>query len=101
VEWHLREKWKELLYADEELDQSRRTRDPVRPPEPSASARRKKLTHQNSNGVRVQTFSSLIANLATLCRNTCHLSADAYQTPVRIDTDMTALQRRAFELLDL
>jgi hypothetical protein len=49
----------------------------------------------------VQTFSSLIANLATLCRNTCHLSADAYQTPVRIDTDMTALQRRAFELLEL
>jgi len=101
VEWHLREGWKELLYADGELDESRWTRDPVRPPEPSASARQKKLTHRNSNGVRVQTFSSLIASLATLCRNTCHLSADAYQTPVYIDTDMTHLQRRAFELLDL
>jgi len=29
------------------------------------------------------------------------VSEDTYQTPVRIDTDMTALQRRAFELLEL
>lgn len=101
AEWHLRQKWKELLYADEDLETSRWTRDPVLPPEPSSSAKRKKITHRTSNGFRVQTFSSLIDNLATLCRNTCSLPEDNYQTPIQIETDATDLQRRAFQLLGL
>ena len=35
------EAWRPLLFADEELAEWTRTRDPVAPADPSASARRK------------------------------------------------------------
>lgn len=99
VDWHLRQKCKELLYADEELEETRWTRDPVLPAQPSSSTKEKKITHHNADGLPVQTFSSLIASLATLCRNTCYLAGDQYETPVQIDTEPTQLQQRVFELL--
>ena len=44
VEWHMREAWRPLLFADDELAAEARTRDPVAPAEPSASAKLKKAT---------------------------------------------------------
>jgi hypothetical protein len=37
VEWHVREAWRELMFADTE-QQAKATRDPVAPAERSASA---------------------------------------------------------------
>ena len=38
VEWHICEAWRPLLFADEELAERTRMRDPVAPVEPSSSA---------------------------------------------------------------
>ncbi len=66
VEWHMRSALAELLYADEELEPSRATRDPVLPPQTSPSAAAKKSTHLTASGLPAQSFASLLVNLATL-----------------------------------
>ena len=101
VEWHLREAWAQLLYADEELAQDRRRRDPVLPPVPSASARLKKATHVTDDGLRVQSFGTLLRTLATLARSTCRMKDDADGPSFTRDTDPTPLQQRAMELVEL
>ena len=64
------------IYADEELDQVRQTRDPVAPAKPAASARRKKNTHRTADGLQGQPFSSLLEHLGTLTVNTCCMAGD-------------------------
>jgi transposase len=101
VEWHLRAAWAELLYADEELAARRATRDPVLPPETSPAAVTKKATHVTTTGLPVQSFASLLTDLATLARNTCTMRDDAEGTSFVRHTEPTPLQRRAMQLLDL
>ncbi len=125
VEWHLQNTWKELLFADEELDKTRDTRDAVLPPEPSASVLEKKHSHKTKDGLPVQSFASLLGALGTLTRNTCVMrlkndSADdkSQKTSVAAKTepnkkgkteepkftvisDATPLQERALKLLGL
>ena len=84
VEWHLRERWQELLFADEELEQARDTRAPVLPPAPSASVLAKKNTLQTATGLPVQSFGSLLEDLGTLTENTCVLRlTDSPDGPAR------------------
>src|SRR4051794_30933423 len=75
VEWHLRRAWEPLLFEDEESAEDRRRRDPVAPARASAAARQKKKTHATSGGLPVQSFRTLLAHLATQCRNTCVVSS--------------------------
>jgi transposase len=42
VEWHMRKALAPLLFDDEELDENRKKRDPVKPAKPSDSAKRKR-----------------------------------------------------------
>ena len=42
VEWHMRQALAPLLFQDEELDEHRRERDPVKPAQPSQLIKRKK-----------------------------------------------------------
>ena len=100
VEWHMRQRLAELLYVDEEIPATRSTRDPVLPAQPSAEAKAKKQTHQNAQGLPVQSFRSLLAELATQSQNVCCMAGDQKQGPTATMLAMpTALQRRAFELL--
>lgn len=100
VEWHMRQKLSELLYADEELPANRSTRDPVLPARPSDSAKEKKYIHRNGQGLPVQSFRSLLEELATQCRNVCRMVGDDDRGPTATMLTMpTALQRRAFKLL--
>ena len=101
VQWHLREAWAELLYADEELEQDRKTRDAVLPPRPSASALAKKATHESQQGLRVQSFGTVLRALGTLARNTCRMTDDPQGPSFVRDTEPTPLQRRAMELVNL
>ena len=51
VEWHMREAWRELMFAD--TDQAARTlRDPVAPARRSASAQRKAKSKRIDDAVR-------------------------------------------------
>jgi transposase len=108
VEWHLRKALAPLLFDDEELDEARRGRDPVKPAQPSASAQRKKQTRETADGLPVQSFRTLLAELGTRCRNTCRMkSALPDGRPDRTSptfdclTEPTALQARALELVEM
>lgn len=101
VEWHMRQALAGLLYADEELERARPTRDPVLPPQASPSAAAKKATHATASGLPAQSFASLLADLATLSRNRCAMRDDPEGASFTRDTEPTPLQRRAMELLGL
>ena len=100
VEWHLIEAWHPLLFADED-QAAKATRDPVAPATRSAAALQKLRTHSRSDGEPVHSLRTLIAELATLVRNTCR-TPGALEHPATFDilTTPTPLQRRAFELID-
>jgi transposase len=99
VEWHMRQVLAPLLFADEELDSNRRRRDPVAPPEPSASVQRKKSEHTTPDGFPVHSFDTLLEILGTRCRNTCRIHQDAGDATFQQFTELTPLQARAFKLL--
>ena len=101
VEWHMRKALAPLLFDDEQLDQDRKTRDPVAPAQPSASAKRKKTTRVTSDGLPIHSFDTLMAELGTRCRNRCRIKSDPDSVPFHHLTEPTPLQQRAFELLQL
>ena len=101
VEWALREAWKPLLFADEELSYDRQHRDPVAPADPSESAKRKKRTQQNDQGRTVHDFRSLLTHLSTRCSNLCEI--DTPDGPMTFEQLTVAddLQAEALRLLGL
>ena len=101
VEWHLRRVWAPLLFEDEELPQQRQRRDPVLPPSSSESAQAKKLTHQTADGLPVQSFATLLSDLASRARMTYSLKADKSSPTFQQVPPPTPLQAKAYELLNL
>jgi transposase len=101
VEWHMRRALAPLLFDDEELPEMRKTRHAVRPAKASLSARKKKTTRLTPEGLVVQSFSTLLAELATRCRHRVRVGADPAQPSFSQVTDPTPLQARAFQLLRL
>jgi transposase len=99
VEWHLRKAWASLLFDDEELDQLRYTRDPVAPAKPSPSAQRKKILRRTPEGWPIHSFDTLLAELATQCRNRCRLKGDDDAPSFLLTTEPTKHQKRAFDLI--
>jgi len=100
VEWHMREAWRPLLFADEDLE-AKRTRDPVAPAKRSARAEEKALTHRLPDGSLAHSFRTLLEHLATIVRNTCRTpGAKPTASTFQIVTTPSASQRRALELLD-
>jgi len=101
VEWHMRRVLAPLLFDDEQLDQDRKTRDPVAAAKPSASAKKKKALRVTTEGLPIHSFETLLAELATRCRNRCRIKSDPNSTTVSHLTQPTPLQQRAFDLLQL
>jgi len=100
VEWHLRRAWAPLLFEDEERHEARGRRDPVLAAQPSASAQVKKHSHQTADGLPVQSFQSLMAELASRARVTYELkSADAAAAAFTQLPPPTPLQARAYKLI--
>jgi len=99
VEWHMREAWAPLMFAD--TDQAAKaTRDPVAPAERSQAALDKVARHRLADGTPAHSFSTLMAELATIVRNTCRTPNAGVQAPTfDIVTTPSALQRRALELI--
>ncbi|MCY2950716.1 MAG: hypothetical protein NTU53_01915 [Planctomycetota bacterium] len=88
-----------LLYADEEMERLRRTRDPVLPAEASESVKVKKAEHRTQDGLMVQKYSSLLDSLNTLSRNTCRMKDEPDGPSFVVETEANDLQQRVFELL--
>jgi transposase len=99
VEWHMREAWRELLFAD--TDQAAKTtRDPVAPAKRSAAAERKASTRKLEDGTPAHSFTTLMDELSTIVRNTCRAPEAAGDAGTfHITTEPNAKQRHAFELL--
>jgi len=100
VEWHLREAWRELMFAD--TDQAAKAvRDPVAPAKRSKAAQAKVARQTLEDGTPVHSFSTLMAELATIVRNTCRTPDAAPQAPTfDIVTTPSVKQRRALELIE-
>jgi transposase len=101
VEWHLRQAWAPLLFADEELATDRVERDPVKPAEPSAAAEAKKKTRRNADGQEVHSLRTLLAELAARCRNTCTITSESTPSSFTQLTDASPIQAEALRLLDV
>ena len=101
VEWHLRQAWAPLLFADEALETDRQTRDPVAPATPSPAVRRKKAERQTPEGLPLHSFDTLLAALGTRCAHRCRLRSDPASEPLRQLTPPSPLQARALALLGL
>ncbi len=99
VEWHMREAWAPLMFAD--TDQAAKaTRDPVAPAQRSQAALTKVARRVLDDGTPVHSFSTLMAELGTIVRNTCRTPSAAADAPTfDIVTTPTASQRRALELI--
>ncbi len=101
VEWHMRKALKPLLYEDEELEQLRKQRDPVKPAVASPSAEKKKQTHRTENGFMVQDFRSLLAHLGTRSLVTYEVGDTAEKTTFQQLSEVDELQKEALRLLQL
>jgi len=101
VEWHLRRAWRSLLFADEELDRDRQERDPVAPAKPSASARRKKSTHETAEGLPVHSFRTLLAHMGGRTRATCQVTSAPSGTTFERVSDPDPVQAEALRLLEM
>ncbi len=100
MEWHLRRAWRPLLFEDEELDGARAVRDPVAAAKPSASARRKKSSHQTAGGLPAHSFRTLLTHLGTRSRETYQVASDpSGATFVRL-TELDPVQREALRLME-
>ena len=98
VEWHLREAWRELMFADTD-SQAKDTRDPVAPAKRSASAQAKASSHTLADGTPAHSFATLMSELATVVRNTCRTPASAPDAPTfDIVTTAQPLHQRALAL---
>ena len=100
VEWHMREAWRELMFAD--LDtQAKAGRDPVAPAKRSKAALAKVARHTLDDGTPAHSFSTLLSELATIVRNTCRTPNAAPDTPTfEVITTPNAKQQRALNLIE-
>ena len=93
--WHLREAWSPLLFKDE---QPPIQADPVAKASRSRQAQRKAQTKRTATGERCHSYKSLLAELATLTRNTIRLPG----TPATFHklAQPTSIQARALDLAE-
>jgi Transposase DDE domain len=99
VEWHMREAWRELMFAD--VDQAAKTtRDPVAPARRSKAARTKAAQHTLDDGTPAHSFSTLLAELSTIVRNTCRTPHAGPAAPTfEVLTTPNPKQKRALDLI--
>jgi hypothetical protein len=96
VRWHLERAWASLTFADEQGADPER--DPVAPARRSAAAKRKAQTGQLENGDPTHSFTTLLADLATIARTTCKEAITGATFPMT--TTPTTAQQHALDLLD-
>ena len=99
VEWHMREAWRELMFAD--VDQAAKaTRDPVAPAQRSRAALDKVASRTLDDGSPAHSFATLMDELAGIVRNTCRTRGAGPDAPTfDIVTTPNATQRHALDLI--
>ena len=101
VEWNLRARLASMLYDDDDRAAAEASREsPVAKAQRSPAALAKSATGRSADGAPVHSFPSLLADLATLARNTI-VTAIAPLRLFTVITRPTAIQQKAFDLLAL
>src|SRR5277367_5194106 len=101
LEWHMRQKLAPLLFDDTDKDAAEAARESVvAKAQRSPSATRKQTTGVTPDGLPVHSFQTLLADLATLARNTI-VTAVAPNLPLTVFTRPTPVQQRAIDLLEV
>ena len=105
VEWHMRDAWSELLFADPAREKTARTRDPVAPAERGVDVERTAATACLEDGSAVYCFRTLIGHLQSINRNTCRPKSSRRRpsaTPpetFELTTNPTEKQQKALDRL--
>ena len=96
VEWHMRQALAPILFDDHDPAAAQAQRDSiVAPAQRSAKALHKAQSKRTQDGLPVHSFQTLLADLATVAKNTALMN----QTTMQIVTTPTPLQQRALGLL--
>lgn len=97
VEWHMRQRLAPMLFDDDDKVTAEYLRtSPVKNAQPSLKAKHKAVTKKcEQDGQPVHSFQSLLADLATITRNTIKLAGKQFE---KITTP-TPLQQKALNLL--
>jgi transposase len=99
VEWHLRQRLAPMLFDDTEKNVAEALRaSVVAQAQRSPTAIKKQATGLTEDGLPVHSFRSLLADLATLARNTI-TTAITPDYPLTVLTRPTPIQLKAFNLL--
>ena len=98
VQRSLQQAWAPLLFVDETPPERP---DPVAPAPRSQAARRKEQRKLTEDGLPVQSFRTLLAQLATLAKSRLIPQGADARAAFDLITQPTPLQRRAFDLLGL
>jgi hypothetical protein len=98
VEWHMREALAPILYDDHEKSTATPS-SPVAPATVSQAARRKRACRKTDDGLPILGFRALLANLATVVRDTCQTGERHGGATFTKVTVPSPLQERAFALL--
>ena len=95
----MREAWRELMFADPDQE-AKTTRDPVAPAVRSERALDKVARHTLDDDSPAHSFATLMADLATIVRNTCRSPQTNEAAPTfDLLTTPTAKQHHALQLL--
>jgi DDE family transposase len=99
LSWHMQARLAPALFTDDDKATAQASRtSPVAPAARSPRALAKAAAKRTPADLPVHSFTSLLADLGTICLNTI-APADPALPGFRLVTTPTALQRRAFELL--
>jgi transposase len=99
VEWHMREAWRERMFADED-PAAKAERDPLAPAKRSGAAEDKARSATLADGTPVHSFSTLLQELSTLVRNTCQAEVPGGEPATFFrTTEANAKQQQALDLL--
>jgi Transposase DDE domain len=100
IGWHMKQALAPILFVDNDKPAAAAKRaNPVAPAQRSDPALTKAARKRTEDDYPVHSFTSLLADLATICANQIQPTQD--MPAFTKITSPTALQRRAFELLDV
>jgi transposase len=101
LEWHMRQRLAPMLFDDTDKEAAEALRaSVVAQAQRSPAAVKKQTTGLTEDGLPVHSFQTLLADLATVARNTI-MTAIAPGYPLTVITRPTPIQQKAFDLLSI
>ncbi len=100
VEWHMRKALAPILFEEEDIEQiSSSDREELLRYQPSLIAKQKAGNKRNQQNLPVHSFSTLLADLATIAQNKIQINLQGERVTFDKITQPTALQQSCLDLL--